>query len=286
MVKSKKFSMKDKKVIILGGSGFLGSAIARQLGKKAVIADITEPKSNIENEFVWLDLLGSSKLDEIINQFDVVINCAGQITSPINNCLSLNTRGVNRIIKSLNKFESIRFIHVSTVAVYGTVYYANEGIAVNPESAYSAAKAFAEFILTNYYKFKPCIIRIPNLYGDSQEKGILAYLKKSLLTDRKLNFDNNGSQLRYYIHVDDAAEAIIKAIEFDIAGIFNLSTNDRFTIDELISLISGFYQINFDVDFGSHEPDSNIENLDGTAFNSLTGFAPTKSLTTYIENML
>ena len=278
--------MKDKKILIIGGSGFLGSAIAAKLGKNASIADLASPTCSIDNTFIRLDLLTESNLVEILNGYDVVINCTGQITNPFQNCLYLNTKGVNNIVNAINELDKTKLIQVSTVAVYGTADKANENTPLNPETPYATAKAFAEFILSNCYKQNYCIIRIPNLYGETQQKGVFSYFKRSLQSDRKLFFDHNGSLIRYYLHVDDVAEAIINAVELELSGVFNLTSKDRYTISELIQLIEDSHKVKFDLHLGTNRPLENIEILDGSTFSSLTSFLPSKSVHDYIEKML
>lgn len=278
--------MKDKKVLIIGGSGFLGSAIAAKLGKYASIADLASPSCSIDNTFIRLDLLTESNLLEILNGYDVIINCTGQITNPFQNCLYLNTKGVNNIVNAINEFDKTKLIQVSTVAVYGTADTANEKTPLNPETPYATAKAFAEFIISNFYKRNYCIIRIPNLYGETQQKGVFSYFKRSLQSDRKLFFDHNGSLIRYYLHVDDVAEAIINAVELGLSGVFNLSSNDRFTISELIQLIEDTHKVKFRLHLGPNRPLENIEILDGSMFSTLTSFLPSKSVHDYIAKMM
>lgn len=278
--------MKDKKILIIGGSGFLGSAIAAKLGKYASIADLALPTCSIDNTFIRLDVLKESNLVEILKGYDIVINCTGQITNPFQYCLNLNTKGINNIVHAINELDKTKLIQVSTVAVYGTADKANEKTPLNPQTPYATAKAFAEFIISNFYKRNYCIIRIPNLYGETQQKGVFSYFKRSLQSDRKLFFDHNGSLIRYYLHVDDVAEAIINAVELDLSGVFNLTSKDRFTISELIQTIEDLHEVKFDLHLGTNSPLENIEVLDGNAFSSLATFLPSKSVRDYIEKML
>ncbi|MBM3455463.1 MAG: NAD(P)-dependent oxidoreductase [Bacteroidetes bacterium] len=278
--------MKDRKILIIGGSGFLGCTIATKLGKCASIADLVLPTGDIDNTFIRLDLLKESNLVEIFKGYDIVINCTGQITNLFQHCLNLNTKGVNNIVNAINELDKTKLIQVSTVAVYGTTDNANEKTPLNPETPYATAKAVAEFIISNSYIQNYCIIRIPNLYGETQQKGVFSYFKRSLQSDRKLFFVHNGSLLRYYLHVDDVAEAIINAVKHDLSGVFNLTSNDRFTISELIQLIENSHNIKFDLHLGTNRHLENIEILDGSKFTSLTTFLPSKSVQDYIEKML
>jgi nucleoside-diphosphate-sugar epimerase len=275
--------MKGKEILVIGGSGFLGSEIIKKLGKQVVNGDFTPPKNNLENRYINLNLLDRYNISNVINKFDIVINCAGQITTPINECLNLNTIGIYNLINALNQSNNIKLYQISTVAVYGTLINGNEKAQLNPETPYACNKAFAEFLITNTFNNKFCIIRIPNIYGEKQNKGIFAYLKRSFLTDRKLHFEHNGDLLRYFLHVEDIADAIVSSIANNINGTYNLTSPDRLTIKELINLVEEVHNIKFDVSFGSSKPIENIDFLDGSMFYNLTNFTPLKKVKDYIK---
>jgi UDP-glucose 4-epimerase len=275
--------MKGKKTLVIGGSGFLGSTIIKKLGKEAVIADYSKPINNLENRFLNLNLLDSNKVHEIVKEFDVIINCVGQVTFPINDCLKLNTLGVYNLVNALNQLTKIKLFHISTVAVYGSAKSVKESSPLNPETPYASNKAFAEFIISNMNIHKFCIIRIPNVYGEGQKKGVFAYFRKSFLTDKKLIFEHNGDLLRYYLHVEDVADAIICAVTNNLKGIFNLTSSDRFTIRDLINLIEKIHNMKFELSYGINKSLENIEYLDGNLFREVTNFSPLKKVEDYIK---
>lgn len=278
--------MRDKKILILGGSGFLGNAIAAKLGVSATIGDVVSPVNNSTNNFIKIDLLSDKQTIEVLGCFDVVINCTGQISYPFSNCYELNTKGIRNIVDAINKSENTKLIHISTVAVYGSAETANENSTLNPETPYAVAKACAEFVIKDLSHDKYCIIRIPNLYGKQQKKGVFAYFKKSLQTDKNLNFEHDGSLLRYYLYIDDVVAAVIRAVELDLKGLFNLTSSDRFTISELIGMIEMYHNVKFNLHLGSNRPLENIQTLDGSAFTSQTGFMPSFTIQDYIKIML
>ena len=274
--------MKGKKTLVIGGSGFLGSIIIQKLGKDAVIADYSKPTLNLENRYINLNLLDNN-IYKFITDFEVIINCVGQITNPINNCLKINTVGIYNLVNAINQCNNIKLFHISTVAVYGSAKNVNELTPINPETPYASNKAFAEFIISNLNNSEFCIIRIPNVYGEAQQKGVFAYFKKSFLSDKKLFFEHNGDLLRYYLHVEDVADAIISAVNNNLKGVFNLTSPDKFTIRELIYLIEKNHNMKFELNYGTNKPLENIEFLDGSSFKKLTNFYPLKKVEDYIK---
>ena len=114
------------------------------------------------------------------------------MTKPFNLCIKLNSTGLINLAKVLSNKNS-RLIHISSVAVYGSTENCNEDSPLNPETNYATAKAFAEqIILENYNHKYLTILRLSNLYGSNQIKGVFAYLLRSYNSDRKLKFNNDG----------------------------------------------------------------------------------------------
>ena len=181
--------MLTDKIIVLGGSGFLGSHIIKAL-QKAGIGEVTsgdlQPSSSINCDQLKLDLLDINDTANKLGNYNVIVNCIGQITKPFNLCFTLNSFGIKNLIKALPKKDT-RLIHISTVSVYGSADNCNEESLLNPETNYATAKAFAEQILLENYNIKKLtILRLSNLYGTNQKKGVFAYLLKSYNSDTQV----------------------------------------------------------------------------------------------------
>lgn len=279
--------MKDKKILIIGGAGFLGKRIASRLEKEffgnVSIADIS--KSNITNDtkFVFLDVLDFKNIHDVIQDFDVIINCTGQITNPINTCLKINTIGIDNLVNALTLFPGKKLYHVSTVSVYGTCDVANEETLTNPETPYSTSKVLAEFLISKTPKLDHAILRVPNLYGENQAKGIISYLFRSLNSDSKLFFNNDGNLIRHYLHIDDCAEAIFLAIKNDISGIYNIPSIEKKTIIELIKIFTNSFKVNFKVELEQTKPFENINFLISNNFYNKTGFVPKNTIKAFVN---
>ena len=200
-------------------------------------------------------------LEFVVAQYEIVINCIGQITNPIHECISLNTKGVKNIIDAVKKNGSY-LIHLSTVSVYGSSSTVTEESFVNPESVYGSSKYFAEYQisqnLTNY-----AILRISNLYGKGQIKGILGYILKNFRNNEKaLFFNNNGSLKRYYLHIDDLNPIVKLILDKRIKGVYNVIGGDFLTIKQLVSLCERVFDYCFDVQYEIQQPIENIDKVD------------------------
>lgn len=275
--------MKDRKVLILGGSGFLGQSIVNLLGKDAYIADIKPPNSTAKQNFIHVDVLDFSSVLSGIEKFDIIINCTGQITNPINKCFLINTLGIENIVKAILLNPQKRLIQISSVSVYGTNSYVDEETEVNPESPYATAKAFAEFLICSRLESNYTIFRIPNLYGENQAKGIFAYLLKSYNSDKKLFFNNDGTLTRYYLHVEDCANVIYNSIVHNIYGIFNIPANDKYSVIELIDFIEKQFNIKYKATFDSIKPIENIDELNCNKFLNKSKYNIKNSVHSYVK---
>lgn len=274
-----------KRILLLGGSGYLGCNIAKRFKKGndfiLTIGDIVRPR-NSEWEFVKVDVLQKKSVCSAVEKHDIVINCTGQISNPINACFKINTKGIDYVVDSVNTSNK-KLFHISTVAVYGTTSYADENTVMNPESPYATCKSFAEYRINERLSEQMfCILRLPNLYGKNQPNGLFAYLLKSYQSDKKLDFNNGGDLSRYFLHVDDCADGIFKAVNNDLCGTFNVAGNEKYDLIQIIKLIEKTNNVTFFKNFDKIKPIENIGEINFNAFKDATGFSPIHSVLDFI----
>jgi nucleoside-diphosphate-sugar epimerase len=254
------------KVLILGGSGLLGKSLVQYfINHNFQVGALSRHCKSKNNRFInyAVDVLNYEKLELVVSQYDFVINCIGQITNPIHECVSINTKGITNIVEAVKKNGNY-LIHLSTVSVYGSSSTVTEETAVEPESVYGSLKYFSEYQisqnLTNYV-----ILRISNLYGKFQIKGILAYILRSFHNNEKaLFFNNDGSLKRYYLHIDDLTYIIKLILYKRLKGIYNLIGSDFLTIKQLITLSEKVLDYSFDVQYEAKRPIENIDKVDNS----------------------
>jgi len=254
------------KVLIIGASGLLGRSLVEffvsnnfQVGALSRNCDNQNDKFNNYS----VDVLDYEHLEFVVAQYDIVVNCIGQITNPIHECVSLNTKGVKNIIDAVKKNGNY-LIHLSTVSVYGSSSTVTEESPVNPESVYGSLKYFAEYQisqnLTNY-----AVLRISNLYGKGQVKGILGYILRSFRNNEKaLFFNNDGSLKRYYLHIDDLSSIVKLIIDKRAKGVYNVIGSDLLTIKQLVALCEKALDYCFDVQYEIKRPIENIDRVDNS----------------------
>jgi len=205
-----------KKVVIFGGSGFLGSYIADELTRrkyKVVIADIAQScYLHKKQQFQKVDILDINSILNVLKDVNIVYNFAAiadledAIHQPLK-AMNINVMGNLNILEACKKIGTIeRFI------------YASSAYALSDEgSFYGISKQTSEKLTEEYYKryeLKYTVIRYGSLYGEraSHNNYIYNLLKDSIISG-KLEYKGDGEDLREYIHAADAAKLSVDVIE-------------------------------------------------------------------------
>ena len=276
------------KILILGASGLLGGSLVEYfVSNNFKVGALSRCYSKKKNEFISVhavDVLDYKSLESVIAQYDIIINCIGQVTNPIYDCINLNSQGVQNIVDAVKKNDNY-LIHFSTVSVYGASLYATEDSPVNPESVYGVIKYFAEYQisqgLTNFM-----ILRVSNLYGKGQTKGILGYITRSFYSNEKnLSFNNDGSLKRYYLHIDDLSAIVEMALINKLKGVYNIIGKDFLTIKHLIALCERVFNYSFNVKYESKNPIENIDKIDTSKFEDKINYSFQNNVETYLKGL-
>ena len=205
-----------KKVVVFGGSGFLGSYVADELTRKnydVTIADIQKSKYIKESQkFVSIDILNIENIKSIIKNahfiynFVAIANLDDAINDPIST-MNINVIGNLNILEACRQEKNIeRFVYASSAYALS-----NEG------SFYGISKHSSEKLTEEYYKrygLKYTVIRYGSLYGEraSHNNYIYNLLYKAIHTG-ELTYKGDGQDLREYIHAADAAKLSVEILE-------------------------------------------------------------------------
>ncbi|WP_292319529.1 dTDP-glucose 4,6-dehydratase [Caldisphaera sp.] len=248
-----------EKFLVLGGAGFIGSAVVNELhvrGIKPLVFDKLTYAGRIENlinmdyQFIRGDI-ASKELEDTIKEFrpDIVINLAAEthvdrsIQSP-HDFLLTNVMGVVNILELSRKYD-FKFMHISTDEVYGDSYQygcANKYSTLRPSSPYSASKASADNFLNAYvrtYGIDAFIARPSNNFGPRQfpEKLVPKTIIRGLL-DMVIPIYGDGSQKRDWIYVEDTARILVDlSINGKKGEIYNIPGKKIISNLELVKII-------------------------------------------------
>lgn len=205
-----------KKVVVFGGSGFLGSYVADELtnrGYSVIIADVNESKYLKPNQnFIQVDISNLEKLKVIINgasivyNFVAIANIEDAIYDPIKS-MTINTIGNLNILEACKEVGGIdRFVYASSA------YASSKDGSFYGISKYSSEKLTQEYFIR--YGLKYTIIRYGSLYGERASHNNYIYnLLYKAIKNGELHYRGDGEDLREYIHAADAARLSVDILE-------------------------------------------------------------------------
>lgn len=248
--------MHNKRVLITGGSGFLGSHLCDRFlaeGYDVICMDnlLTGDENNISHlrgrddfEFVKHDVTNFIKVE---GDLDLILHFASP-ASPIDylempiQTLKVGSLGTHKAL-GLAKAKGARFLLASTSEVYGDplthpqkeTYWGN----VNPigyRGVYDEAKRFAEAMAMAYHRFhgiETRIVRIFNTYGSRMRihdgRALPTFMRQALL-GKPLTVYGDGSQTRSFTYVDDLVEGVWRLSQSDYAEPVNIGNPQEITI--------------------------------------------------------
>lgn len=258
--------MRNKRILITGAAGFLGSHLCDRFmkeGYNVVGMDnlITGSLKNIEHlfkeaqfEFYNQDV---SKYVHVAGEIDYILHFASP-ASPIDylkipiQTLKVSSLGTHNLL-GLARSKKARILVASTSEVYGDPavhpqpeeYWGNVN-PVGPRGVYDEAKRFQEAITMAYHTFhglETRIIRIFNTYGPRMRLNdgrVLPAFIGQALRGEDLTVFGDGSQTRSFCYVDDLVEGIYRLLHSDYTQPVNIGNPDEITIaqfgEEIIKL--------------------------------------------------
>ena len=234
-----------KKILVTGGSGFLGSSLIQELikgPKKIVVFDNnfrgSFKKFKYQDNKVTLfkgDIRKSSDISKAIKDCDEVyhlafINGTKNFYESPELVLDVGINGILNILKIIREKKIKKFLFASSSEVYHKPKkfpgQENEHLVIpnpqNPRFSYSSSKIIGEVLTLNYLrntKIKHFIFRPHNIFGPQMgfEHVIPEILKKIYLASNKfkkkrcvIKIQGNGSETRSFCFIDDAAKQIIR----------------------------------------------------------------------------
>ncbi len=256
-----------KKIIVTGGSGFIGSNLVNYLiNKKYYVINIDKltyssnkyDKNSLSKKnykFLKIDINNKKKIKSVLNKYkpDCIFNLAAEthvdrsIDSPHQFIYSniLGVFNILEVIKEYNKNnKKIKLIHISTDEVYGDIKSkkSDEKFPYNPSSPYSASKASADHLIRSYirtYNLPAIISNCCNNYGPFQfPEKLIPKIISNILSNKSLPVYAKGQNSREWIYVNDHCDALYKIYKRGKIGeSYNVGSNDNLKNVNIVKII-------------------------------------------------
>ena len=253
--------MKNKKVAVTGGLGFIGSHLVERLNENndLVIVD-NQSSGNIKNiqdlDFSRIDTdfgdITRVNLERIFEDVDYVYHMAAVTSVPqsVNDPLrsnEVNITGTLKVLEAAKKCGVKKLIFSSSSAVYGETASLpiSEKNPVNPLSPYAVTKVTGELYCTLYseiYDLPTIALRYFNVFGpkqdpESQYAAVIPIFIDKILKNQRPVIYGDGEQTRDFVNVKEVVDANILAAESNETGSYNIGLGKSTTINYLFEMI-------------------------------------------------
>ncbi|MFN5182504.1 MAG: NAD-dependent epimerase/dehydratase family protein [Bacteroidota bacterium] len=255
---------------IIGANGFIGSHLVEFLSSNHSVKLIlfgNEPKTtkDFNGSYYCVKDLDSDKLNQIFSSIDLVYYLASS-SIPASTWQNPVVEIQNNLTNFLNFLESISRSGVKKIAFVssaGTIYgpskvKLNEEDVKHPFSPHGIIKLTMENFLSYYqkkYGLQYDIYRVSNVFGEGQNTkkglGLINTFMEHILKMQQVTVYGDGMHLRNYIYVKDVVRLMSISLDSDIykSNIWNVSSNNSFTINEVIEKIKDCIPEKFSVQY-------------------------------------
>src|SRR5689334_696720 len=229
--------------MITGGLGFIGSNLFNVDG----IAD--RLAINIA------DIRQQNTMNYLVQGRDVIFNLAGQVShidsmrDPYSD-LEINCRSQLTVLEACRWHNpGVKVVYAGTRQVYGRPdsLPVSEAHLVRPTDVNGINKAAGEYyhlVYNNVFGVRACSLRLTNVFGPRQlikhnRQGFIAWFIRLAIEDRTIEVFGDGSQLRDFVYVDDAADAFLRAAASNACNgdVFNIGGSAPISHRELTALL-------------------------------------------------
>jgi len=254
--------MKNKKVVVTGGLGFIGSHIVEKLSEDNLVIVIDDQSTgtvdniknfNLSKIDTTLGNITSIDLEYIFDGCDYIFHHAAiasvpkSVDNPINSN-EVNITGTLKVLEAAKNADVKKLVFASSSAVYGDAESLplSENNPINPLSPYAVTKATGELycnVFSQIYGLPTVSFRYFNVFGPRQDPNseyaaaIPIFIDKMLKNESPVIY-GDGEQSRDFVSVKQVVTANIMAAESKQTGVFNIGLGKSTTINQLVKMIN------------------------------------------------
>lgn len=277
--------LKNSKVLVIGGAGFIGGFVVRELlnagvsevtiydnfarGKMDNLVDVIKDARCSIFAFGG-DIRDLDILDKAIEGKDYVFHLSAMWLLHCKDfprtAFEVNIAGTFNVLESCVKHKVKKLIYSSSASVYGDAVQVpmTEEHPFNNKNFYGATKIAGEAMCTAFndrYGLKVIGLRYMNVYGPGQDQhavytGVVPIMLNKIAAKETPVINGDGSQAYDFIYVEDVARANIAALESNVeCGFYNVGTEVQTTVKDLCETILRLKKSNLKVEYQPYAPD-------------------------------
>jgi UDP-glucose 4-epimerase len=244
------------RVVITGGAGFIGSHLAEALVRKREVIVFDNFSSGkrgfldaMDVRIVQGDIRNFEEIKKACKEVDLVYHFAADpdvrksYDEPLEN-FRIDVLGTLNVLEACRLNNVKQIIFASSSVVYGNAEIPTpENAPIAPISNYGAAKAASEYYVSTYsqlYGIKAIVLRYANIIGPRLTHGVIHdFYEKLEKNPKELEILGDGTQEKSYLHVNDAVEATLLAVQRTKKNfeVFNVGSEEKITVKKIAHLI-------------------------------------------------
>ena len=246
----------DKRVVVTGGAGLIGSHLADSLraDNDVVVADDLSKGSRDRVpdgvEFVHADLTNPADVERVVTaDVDIVFHLAAYTDTNYGNPRQLFEENSAMTYNLLERMDAVGvddFVFTSSSTVYGEAPRPTpeDYAPLEPISVYGASKLTDEALLSTYAHSRGMTVwcfRFANIVGPNQRGNVIPdFIKKLLATPETLEILGDGRQEKSYLHVTECVDAIRHVVEHasDPLNVYNLGTRTTTSVNRIADIVA------------------------------------------------